>query len=145
VYEKSVKSQIPFQVYKYMGHVQKIGFFECTENNLVQCCRDFLSAQAYGNGCPSAYGCKSGKASVKADCPTMFYYSETVASELGTATPKNTYKCTKPDEFYKDVAEKCSIEKSWLTWGKRRVMIHSGCGHAGVNVKECQEKNIRFW
>jgi hypothetical protein len=75
----------------------------------------------------------------------MLDYPGNVASGFGTAPPNITYTCTNTDGFYKDIAEKYGIDKSWLTWGKRRVLIHSGCQHAGANVKECQEKNDGFW
>jgi hypothetical protein len=67
----------------------------------------------------------------------MLDYAKTVASGFGDAAPNITYKYTNPDGFYKDIAEKYSIDKSWITWGKRRVLIYSGCQHAGSGIKEC--------
>lgn len=144
-YEKSMKEQIPYQIYKYMGGAQKTGFFECTETKHVQCCKDCSSAFACQNGCSSGSNCKSGKAYVKADCPTMLDYPGNVASGFGDAPPNITYKLTNEDGFYKDIADKYGIDRSWISWGKRRVLIHTGCKYAGDKVKECQEKNDGFW
>jgi hypothetical protein len=47
VYEKSVISQISYQVYKYIGGAQKTRFFKYTETRNVKCYKDYSSAQAY--------------------------------------------------------------------------------------------------
>ncbi|KAH5249918.1 hypothetical protein HBI72_154370 [Parastagonospora nodorum] len=75
----------------------------------------------------------------------MLDYSGTKTSDFGDAPPNITCKCTDTDGFYKDIAEKYGIDKYWITWGKRRVLIHSGCQHAGSGAKECQEKYDSFW
>ncbi|KFY98142.1 hypothetical protein V500_01790, partial [Pseudogymnoascus sp. VKM F-4518 (FW-2643)] len=142
VYERSVQGQIPNQVYKYMGSAQKTGFFECTETKHVKCCKDCSSAYSCPDGCSPGSGCKSGKADVKADCPTMlsypgFLYLETV--------PNITYKCTDTEGFYKDIADKYGIDRSWITWGRRHVLIHDGCKYAGEEFNECVELNDGFW
>jgi len=121
-----------------MGGAQKTGFFECTETKRVQCCNDCLSAFACQNGCSRESGCRSGKADVKADCPTMLDYPGTVAYGFGETPPNITYKCTNEDGFYKDIAEKYGIEKSWFAWSKRRVMIHNSCQYVGADSKNCQ-------
>jgi hypothetical protein len=125
-----------------MGGAQKTGFFECTETKHVQCCKDCSSAFACKEGCSSASGCKSGKADVKADCPTMLDYPGTLFLET---VPNITYKCTNTEGFYKDIADKYGIDRSWIAWGRRHVRIHNGCQYTGEKVNECIEKNDGFW
>lgn len=142
VYERAMHQQIPQQVYKYMGDAQKTGFFECTETKHMQCCNDCSSAYSCPNGCTPGSGCKSGKVTVKADCPTMLAHSGFAYLE---AVPNITYKCTDTEGFYKDIADKYGIDRSWITWGRRHVLIHSGCQYEGDKFNDCVERNDGFW
>lgn len=47
--------------------------------------------------------------------------------------------------LYKDIADKCGIDKSWITWGNRLVRLHNGCQFVGDKAKEYVKKNSGFW
>ncbi|KAH7364620.1 putative glycosyl hydrolase, family 18 [Rhexocercosporidium sp. MPI-PUGE-AT-0058] len=103
VYKDVMETQVLLQIYKYISYYTK-----------QNCCKS-----AFG-GSP----CKGGKVDVKVDCPTTldYHYTLNFASQ-----PSITYKLLNEDGFFKDIADKFGIDKSWIIWGDRTVMLHSGC------------------
>ncbi|KAK3324791.1 hypothetical protein B0T19DRAFT_477630 [Cercophora scortea] len=144
IYEKVVRQAVPGQIDAFMRGAQASGFFSCVNRKIV-CCKAECHAIAYGNceGCDRGADCVSGPTNVTVDCPTEI--PRAAPSYSAPSLPTIYYTCTNYDGFYKAMADQYGIQKSWVTWGKFTVRIHTGCEYSGTNIKKCQDDNEQHW
>jgi hypothetical protein len=76
-------------------------------------------------------------------CPKMEF--EDKGLDVGERIPNATFSFKDEQGFWKDLGETWGIEKSWVSFGRRRMQYSNGCQGAGEQVKECIDGLPDWW
>jgi hypothetical protein len=117
------------------------GYFACRETKFANCCKDCKYATCIEN-CVKGSDCKSGRGTFDIACPRQEF------EDTGFASSKMvnaTFRFKNEDGFWKDLGETWGIDKSWVSFGKRRVQYSNGCQNAGTRVNECIAEANDWW
>jgi hypothetical protein len=142
VYEKFVEAQIPEQINNFMATDKVDKYFQCQETKYGTCCSSCQYPTCMET-CIKGKDCKNGLGTFDITCPKMEFEDKGLDPDV--RIPNATFVLKDSDGFYKDLAETWGIEKSWISFGRRRMQYSNGCQYAGDDVKECIDKSPDWW
>jgi hypothetical protein len=116
-------------------------YFNCKEGKYITCCKGCKYAGC-ALDCVHGQDCHDGQGTIDIACPRMEFVKEGFSD---TKMINATFSFKDEDGFFKDMAETWGIDKSWISFGKRRVQYSNGCQYAEEEVDECMEKANDWW
>jgi hypothetical protein len=85
-------------------------------------------------GCVKGLDCKDGRGTFDIACPRKEFEDTSFSS---TNMVNATFRFKDEDGFWKDLGETWGIDKTWVSFGRRRVQYSNGCQGQGTHVNEC--------
>ncbi|KAJ5056167.1 hypothetical protein J3E72DRAFT_200340 [Bipolaris maydis] len=143
VYAQYSRDQVPEQINNFMATDKVDKYFNCKETRYAECCSDCTYPTCRLTCVDGDENCKSGRMTLDIACPKMEFGDKGL--DVGERIPNATFSFKDEEGFWKDLGETWGIEKSWVSFGRRRVRHSNGCQYAGEEVNECIDKLPDWW
>ncbi|XP_014561985.1 glycoside hydrolase family 18 protein [Bipolaris victoriae FI3] len=143
VYEKYSRDQVPEQINNFMATDKVDKYFNCKETRYADCCSDCTYPTCRLTCVDGDKNCKSGRMTLDIACPKMEF--EDKGLDVGETIPNATFSFKDEEGFWNDLGETWGIEKSWVSFGRRRMRISNGCQYAGADVNGCIDDSPDWW
>ncbi|KAH6625093.1 hypothetical protein C7974DRAFT_454971 [Boeremia exigua] len=143
VYEKYSRDQIPEQINNFMATDKVDKYFNCKETRYVTCCSTCKYPGCILDCFEGGKNCKNGRTTLDIACPKMEF--EGKGLDVDERIPNATFSFKDERGFWDDLGETWGIEKSWVSFGTRRMQYSNGCQYAEDRVNECMDAAPDWW